>query len=100
MLLQVKVWKSDGTEIHSEDDSLVLGVLGDVVVSLHDLDRVRIFDPVTGSQTMVRLTRSLTPVISVSSPKRGSIFVVSEDGILHQVSFTTLDLKLDQSLRF
>ncbi|XP_032427976.1 NACHT domain- and WD repeat-containing protein 1 isoform X1 [Xiphophorus hellerii] len=86
--MQVKVWKSDGTEIHSEDDSLVLGVLGDVVVSLHDLDRVRIFDPVTGSQTMVRLTRSLTPVISVSSPKRGSIFVVSEDGILHQISRT------------
>ncbi|XP_054899849.1 LOW QUALITY PROTEIN: NACHT domain- and WD repeat-containing protein 1 [Poeciliopsis prolifica] len=86
--MQVKVWTSDGTEIHSEDGSLVLGVLGDFVVSLLDLDRVRIFDPVTGSQTTVRLTRSLSPVISVTSPKRGSLFVVSEDGFLHQICRT------------
>ncbi|XP_014870471.1 NACHT domain- and WD repeat-containing protein 1 isoform X1 [Poecilia latipinna] len=86
--MQVKVWKSDGTEIHREDISLVLGVLGDFVVSLHDSDRVRIFDPVTGTQTMVRLTRNLTPVVSVTSPKRGSLFVVSDDGFLHQISRT------------
>lgn len=90
MLFQVKVWKLDGTEIQlssGEDASLVLGVLGDSVVSLRDSDQVRIYDPVTGIQTLTQLTRSLTPVTSVTSPKRGTVIVVSEDGFLHQVRF-------------
>ncbi|KAM4738512.1 NACHT domain- and WD repeat-containing protein 1 [Anableps anableps] len=88
---QVKVWKQDGTEIYldsSEDAWLVLGVLGGSVVFLQDSDRVRIYDPVTGTQTVVRLTRSLTPVIAVTSPERGSVFVLSDDGFLHQISRT------------
>ncbi|KAK5617159.1 hypothetical protein CRENBAI_011653 [Crenichthys baileyi] len=88
---QVKVWRPDGTEIHlgsSEDASLVMGVLGDSVVSLHGSDQVRISDPVTGTQIGVKLTRSLTPVNAVTSPNHGKMFVVSEDGFLHQISRT------------
>ncbi|XP_015232013.1 PREDICTED: NACHT domain- and WD repeat-containing protein 1 [Cyprinodon variegatus] len=86
---QVKVWRPDGSEIqlcNSEDASLILGVLGDSVVFLSDSNRVKTFDLVTGTQTVVKLTRSLTPVKAAVAPKQGKVFVVSEDGFLHQIS--------------
>ncbi|XP_075340638.1 NACHT domain- and WD repeat-containing protein 1 [Odontesthes bonariensis] len=91
---QVKVWRADGAELHlssRERASQVLGVLGDSVVCLLDLDRVRISDPVHGTETVTQLERSaggLTPANSVALPKRGKVLMVSEEGFLYQICST------------
>ncbi|XP_035987690.1 NACHT domain- and WD repeat-containing protein 1 isoform X2 [Fundulus heteroclitus] len=85
---QVKVWRPDGTEVQlgGSGDVGVLGVLGNSVVSLQDAERVRIHDPVTGTRSVVKLSRCLTPVRAVTAPKGGTVLVVSEDGFLQQIS--------------
>ena len=92
MSLQVKVWRSDGAELHlssSDQASQVLGVLGESVVCLLDLDRVRISHPVNGTESVATQLEgsagSVTPVTSVALPKRGKVLVVSEEGFLYQV---------------
>ncbi|KAM7011931.1 LOW QUALITY PROTEIN: NACHT domain- and WD repeat-containing protein 1 [Tautogolabrus adspersus] len=88
---QVKVWRLDGSELlsRSDDGSLVLGVLEDSVVSLCDSGRVRIFNPLSGAQTQLENSeRRLTPVKSVTLPKRGKVFLVSKEGFLYQISRT------------
>ncbi|XP_008285789.1 NACHT and WD repeat domain-containing protein 1 [Stegastes partitus] len=91
---QVKVWRLDGSELHlcssSDEAWLVLGVLGESVVSLSNSGQVRLSHAANGTQTvkpqLENLANSLTPVISVSLPKRGKVFVVSKEGFLHQIS--------------
>ncbi|XP_061593628.1 NACHT domain- and WD repeat-containing protein 1 [Cololabis saira] len=91
---QVKVWGPDGAELQlsssREEASLVLGVLGESVVSLCNSGRVRISHAVNGTGMVKALlgdsSRSLTLVNSVMSPKRKKLFVVSEEGFLYQVS--------------
>ncbi|XP_035800842.2 NACHT domain- and WD repeat-containing protein 1 isoform X1 [Amphiprion ocellaris] len=92
---QVKVLRLDGSELRlssssSDEAWLVLGVLGESVVSLSDSGRVRISHPVNGTQTvkpqLENLSGSLTPVISVTLPKQGKVLVVSKEGFLHQIS--------------
>ncbi|XP_072244931.1 NACHT domain- and WD repeat-containing protein 1 [Leuresthes tenuis] len=91
---QVKVWRSDGAELplsSTEQASQVLGVLGDSVVCLFDLDRVRISNP-DGTQTVATQlggsAGSVTPLDSVALPKRGKVLVVSEEGFLYQICRT------------
>ncbi|XP_036971746.1 NACHT domain- and WD repeat-containing protein 1 [Acanthopagrus latus] len=93
---QVKVLKLDGSELlsssSSSDDggSVVLGVLGDSVFSLCGSGRVRICHPVSGTQTVETQLENcqggLTVVKSATLPKHGKVFIVSADGVLHQVS--------------
>ncbi|XP_040039870.2 NACHT domain- and WD repeat-containing protein 1 [Gasterosteus aculeatus] len=97
---QVKMWKPTGAELlllsssdDEDDGSMVLGVLGAAVVRLGDSGLVRISHPVNESQTVETQPdsspqRSLTPVKSVTLPKRGKVFVVSKEGFLHQISTT------------
>ncbi|XP_029285414.1 NACHT domain- and WD repeat-containing protein 1 [Cottoperca gobio] len=95
---QMKVWKLDGAELLSsssssdDDGSVILGVLGESVVSLCSSGLIRTSHPVNGTQTVkTRLDkskRSLTLVNSVKLPKRGKVFVVSEEGFLYQISRT------------
>uniref|UniRef100_A0A3B5ARN5 NACHT and WD repeat domain containing 1 n=1 Tax=Stegastes partitus TaxID=144197 RepID=A0A3B5ARN5_9TELE len=99
LLSQVKVWRLDGSELHlcssSDEAWLVLGVLGESVVSLSNSGQVRLSHAANGTQTvkpqLENLANSLTPVISVSLPKRGKVFVVSKEGFLHQVRFHLSD---------
>lgn len=86
------MWKLDGAELlssSSDEESVVLGVLEDSVVSESDSGLVRISHPVSGTQTVeIRLEnsqRSLTLVNSVALPKRGKVFMVSKEGFLYQV---------------
>lgn len=86
------MWKLDGAELlssSSDEESVVLGVLEDSVVSESDSGLVRISHPVSGTQTVeIRLEnsqRSLTLVNSVVLPKRGKVFMVSKEGFLYQV---------------
>ncbi|XP_034564229.1 NACHT domain- and WD repeat-containing protein 1 [Notolabrus celidotus] len=91
---QVKVWRLDGSDLLSsscnDEGSLVLGVLEDSVVSLCDSGWVRIFQPVNQTQPVeTRLANSqrcLTPVKSVTLPKREKVFLVSKEGFLYQIS--------------
>ncbi|KAM6921186.1 NACHT domain- and WD repeat-containing protein 1 [Xenentodon cancila] len=90
---QVKVWRSDGVELHlgsSEEGSLVLGVLGESVLSLCNSGQVRISHLVNGTRMVEAPVedslRTLTLVNSVMSPKCRKVFVVSEEGFLYQVS--------------
>ncbi|XP_042339711.1 NACHT domain- and WD repeat-containing protein 1 [Plectropomus leopardus] len=88
---QVKVLKLDGAEIlgsSSDGGSVVLGVLGEHVVSLSGSGLVRVSHPVTRTQTVEKSQRCLTPVKSVVLPKHGKVFVVSKKGFLHQISRT------------
>ncbi|XP_060890060.1 NACHT domain- and WD repeat-containing protein 1 [Labrus mixtus] len=91
---QVKAWRLDGSDLLSSSDggSLVLGVLEDSVVSLSDSGRVRIFNPLSGAPALqtqlVTSPRRVTPVKSVTLPKRGKVFLVSEEGLLYQGSQT------------
>ncbi|KAI3369162.1 hypothetical protein L3Q82_026115 [Scortum barcoo] len=90
---QVKVWKLDGVELlgsSRDEGSVVLGVLGDSVVSGSDSGLVTISHPVSGTQTVTTQLenshRSFTVVNSVTLPKHGKVFVVSKEGFLHQIS--------------
>ncbi|XP_070410493.1 NACHT domain- and WD repeat-containing protein 1 [Nothobranchius furzeri] len=92
---QVKVWRSDGAEIHldsREETWMVLGVLGDSVVFQCNDVQIRIWDPEYRSETLVadveRPAMRLTPVNSVALAKHGRVLVVSEEGFLHQISIT------------
>ncbi|XP_078101592.1 NACHT domain- and WD repeat-containing protein 1-like [Sander vitreus] len=100
---QVKVWKLDGAELFSsscnnDDDedkdggSVVLGVLGESVVTLCASGLVRISHPNDEAQTVEtrqeNSQRRLTVVESVTLPQRGKVFVVSKAGFLHQISKT------------
>lgn len=93
---QVKAWRLDGAELHLgsvvEEGSLVLGVLGEYMVSLSDSRWVRISHTVDGTQAAEFLLEksARTPVNSVTSPKRRKVFVASEDGFLYQVCFTNV----------
>lgn len=110
LLLQVKMWKPTGAELlllsssDDEDDGLmVLGVLGAAVVRLGDSGLVRISHPVNESQTVETQPdsspqRSLTPVKSVTLPKRGKVFVVSKEGFLHQVYISLIALFLCKNI--
>lgn len=91
--LQVKVWGLDGAELQPfssrEDASVVLGILGESVVFLCDKSWVHISHPVDRTRsTKTRLEdseRRVTVVTSVTSPRRGKVLVVSEEGFLYQV---------------
>ncbi|XP_033996817.1 NACHT domain- and WD repeat-containing protein 1 [Trematomus bernacchii] len=90
---QVKVWQLDGGEVLSSsngDGSVVLGVLGESVVSMCNSGLVRISQPINGTQTVeTRLEncqRSVTLSKSVNLPKRGKVFFVSKEGFLYQIS--------------
>ncbi|KAJ4943268.1 hypothetical protein JOQ06_005772 [Pogonophryne albipinna] len=90
---QVKVWQLDGGEVFSSsnaDGSVVLGVLGESVVSMCNSGLVRISQPINGTQTVeTRLEncqRSVTLSKSVNLPKRGKVFFVSKEGFLYQIS--------------
>nr|XP_046248190.1 NACHT domain- and WD repeat-containing protein 1 [Scatophagus argus] len=90
---QVKVWKLDGVEIFcssSDEGSVVLGVLGESVVSLSYPGLLRISHPVSGAQTvetqLESSQRRLTVIGSVTLPKRGKVFMVSKEGFLYQIS--------------
>ncbi|XP_037624904.1 NACHT domain- and WD repeat-containing protein 1 isoform X1 [Sebastes umbrosus] len=89
---QVKVWKLDGAELLSsssdDDGSIILGVLGESIVSLCDSGLVRISHPVneTVETRLENSQRTLTLVKSVTLPKRGKVFVVSKEGFLYQIS--------------
>uniref|UniRef100_A0A3Q3GWF9 Neurobeachin beta-propeller domain-containing protein n=1 Tax=Labrus bergylta TaxID=56723 RepID=A0A3Q3GWF9_9LABR len=91
---QVKAWRLDGSDLLSSSDGglLVLGVLEDSVVSLSDSGRVRVFNPLSGAPALqtqlVTSPRRVTPVKSVTLPKRGKVFLVSEEGLLYQGSQT------------
>ncbi|XP_030584090.1 NACHT domain- and WD repeat-containing protein 1 [Archocentrus centrarchus] len=94
---QVKVWQLDGAELHLSSNSneiwLVLGVLGESVVSLSDSGRVRISHPVYGTQLTVKTqleisARRQSVVNAVMLPKSEKVFVVYKEGFLHQISRT------------
>ncbi|XP_078802631.1 NACHT domain- and WD repeat-containing protein 1 [Oryzias latipes] len=90
---QVKVWGLDGAELQPfssrEDASVVLGILGESVVFLCDKSWVHISHPVDRTRsTKTRLEdseRRVTVVTSVTSPRRGKVLVVSEEGFLYQI---------------
>ncbi|XP_069376011.1 NACHT domain- and WD repeat-containing protein 1 [Paralichthys olivaceus] len=89
---QVKVWTQEGAELFSsgEDGSVVLGLLEESVFSLTDGGLLRIFHPVNDAvETQLEncLTR-LSLVKTAVSPKRGTLFVATRDGVLHQISRT------------
>ncbi|XP_041648114.1 NACHT domain- and WD repeat-containing protein 1 [Cheilinus undulatus] len=91
---EVKVWSLDSSKLlfSGSDNSLVLGVLEDYIVSLSDTGQVRLFNPVNPSQTvetqLENSERSVTPVKAVMLPKRGKVFLVSKGGFLYQISRT------------
>lgn len=88
MLLQVKLWELDGAEDVSscvDDGSVVLGVLGDAVVSLVGSGRLRIFSPAGGGQTEAALGGRLSPGLFVLLQRHQKVLLVCEDGVLHQV---------------
>ncbi|KAF6734575.1 NACHT domain- and WD repeat-containing protein 1 [Oryzias melastigma] len=90
---QVKVWGLDGGELQlcssQEEVTVVLGLLGESVVSLCDSSWVQISHPVDKTQsTKAQLEpsgRRVTVVTSVTSPRRGKVLVVSEEGHLYQI---------------
>ncbi|XP_068599724.1 NACHT domain- and WD repeat-containing protein 1 [Brachionichthys hirsutus] len=90
---QVRVWKLDAAELVSsgpDGGGVVLGVLGEAVVSLSDGGRVRISHPAGGTgpvETPLEEGR-LSAASWVSLPRHGQVFVVSEGGVLHQISGT------------
>ncbi|KAK5869245.1 hypothetical protein PBY51_023979 [Eleginops maclovinus] len=89
---QVKVWQQDGAELllrsSNGDGSVVLGVLGESVVSLCHSGLVRISQPVNGTieTRLEHFQRSVTFSKSVNLPKRGKVFLVSKEGFLYQIS--------------
>ncbi|XP_029987509.1 NACHT domain- and WD repeat-containing protein 1, partial [Sphaeramia orbicularis] len=91
---QVKVWSLAEAEplliVGADEGSVVLGVLQDSVISLHDSSRIRVFQPGNGKQFVeTRLQdseRCVTVVTTASLPKRGKVFVVSKEGFLYQIS--------------
>lgn len=86
------MWDLDGTEVFSgtsDDGSVVLGVLGESVVSVSDSGLVRVSEPVNGAQPVeTQLQKLFTLVTSVTLPKRGKLLVVSKGGFLFQVRFS------------
>lgn len=95
-LFQAKVWKldlADGVAVSSisscvDGGSVVLGVLGGSVVSVAASGRLRIFNPLTGTQTEAVLEPAagpLNPAVCVLLQKRQKVLLVSEGGFLHQV---------------
>ncbi|KAM3619409.1 uncharacterized protein V6R79_007732 [Siganus canaliculatus] len=94
---QVKVWRLDSDELlssssSSDEGSVVLGVLGDCVVSLSDCGLVRLSNPVSRTQTVETQLetshRCWTPVTSVTLQKHGKVFLVTKEGFLYQISRT------------
>lgn len=89
------MWKLDGAELLSsggDEGSVVLGVLGESVVSLSGSGLVRVSHPVSGTQTAeTQLEQSrLTVVNSVTLPKHRRVLVVSEEGFLYQVCLSPI----------
>lgn len=67
---------------------MVLGVLGASVVSVVGSSRVRIFNPVNGTQSEAAVETSaghLNPAGCVLLQNQQKVLLVSEDGSLHQV---------------
>lgn len=87
----MKLWDLDHTEGVSscgscvDEGSVVLGVLGESVVSLAGSSRVRMFNPVSGGQTEAVLEGHLSPGLFVLLQRHQKVLLVSEDGVLHQV---------------
>lgn len=92
----MKVWNldhADGVTASScsscvDEGSVVLGVLGGSVVSVAGSSRLRIFNPVNGTQTETVFEASvghLNPAVCVLLQKHQKVLLVSEDGSLHQV---------------
>lgn len=89
------MWRQDGAELllllnsSSDEDSVVLGVLDESVVCLSEFGVVRVTQPGNRTRTvetqLENSQRRLTLVKSVTLPKRGKVFVVSEEGFLYQV---------------
>lgn len=89
------MWRLEAAELLSSSSSTedggsqVLGVLQDSVVSLSSSGLVTVSQPHSGIQTtgapLQSSAGSCTPVKSVTLPKRGKVFVASEEGFLHQV---------------
>lgn len=91
------MWQLDGAELHlsisSDEVCLILGVLGESVVSLSDSGRIRISHPVYGTQLTVKTqleisARHQTVINCVTLPKHEKVFVVYKEGFLHQVCHT------------
>lgn len=87
-VLQVKLWdldRAEGVGSCVDEGSVVLGVLGDSVVSLVGSGRVRMFSPVSGGHTEAVLGGPLSPGLFVLLQRCQKVLLVSEDGVLHQV---------------
>lgn len=87
------MWKLDGAELLScsdDDGSVVLGVLGESVVSLSGSGLVRVSHPVHGTAETHLEPRRLTVVNSVTLRKRLKVLVVSKEGFLYQVCLWTV----------
>ncbi|CAN9500293.1 unnamed protein product [Ophioblennius macclurei] len=93
---QVKGWMMDGLELrplsigNTEGAELVLGILGNCVVSLRNFNRIRV-SSVAGESKATETAveppeRQLMPEACVTLPNRGKVFVVSKQGFLHQIS--------------
>lgn len=90
------MWNLDSAELLScsgDDGSVVLGVLGESVVSLSGSGLVRVSHPVRGTQSAeTRLEEThLTVVNSVTLRKHMKVLVVSKEGFLYQVCLWTVD---------
>ncbi|XP_071402923.1 NACHT domain- and WD repeat-containing protein 1 [Centroberyx affinis] len=92
---QVKAWKLEAAELFfsvSDSQSVILGVLGESVVSVSDSGLVRISHPANGTKAvetqLENSQRGLTLVSAVTSPKRGRLLMVSKEGFLYQISRT------------
>lgn len=89
------MWNLDSAELLScsgDDGSVVLGVLGESVVSLSGSGLVRVSHPVRGTQsaeTHLEQTR-LTVVNFVTLRKHMKVLVVSKEGFLYQVCLWTV----------
>lgn len=90
----MKVWnldRGDGAAASScsscvDEGSVVLGVLGGSVVSVDGSSRLRIFNPVNGTQTETVFEASAGHLnLCVLLQKHQKVLLVSEDGSLHQV---------------
>lgn len=87
-VLQVKLWDLDQAEAVSscvDEASVILGVLGESVVSVVGSSRVRMFNPFSGGQTEAVLDGHLSPGLFVLLQRHQKVLLVSEDGVLHQV---------------
>ncbi|XP_054645596.1 NACHT domain- and WD repeat-containing protein 1 [Dunckerocampus dactyliophorus] len=91
--MQVSMLTSDGIPtlpISGDEGLLCLGLLEDSVMVLSDIGRVRIFGPGGGTSNVeIQLehwVQPLTPINTVTLPKRGKVFLVSSEGFLYQIA--------------